>query len=182
MKLGLFEFLVGGDASMLGIIIVGVICGLISKAITKSRRMSGGFWWGFFLWIIGIIIVAVRPNDAKKKEESIDDIPHIFFCPNCKKTYRGISGQDYDNCPNCGDFLLETTILRDVWQEYSADKKAKMKRAFADGKYLRTSQYVNSSSTVIGGADEIKKYKELLDNGAITQEEFDAKKKQLLGL
>lgn len=31
-------------------------------------------------------------------------------------------------------------------------------------------------------ADEIKKYKELLDLGAITQEEFDAKKKQLLGL
>ena len=31
-------------------------------------------------------------------------------------------------------------------------------------------------------ADEIKKYKELLDSGIITQEEFDAKKKQLLGL
>ena len=31
-------------------------------------------------------------------------------------------------------------------------------------------------------ADEIKKYKELLDSGVITQEEFDAKKKQLLGL
>ena len=31
-------------------------------------------------------------------------------------------------------------------------------------------------------ADEIKKYKELLDIGAITQEEFDIKKKQLLDL
>ncbi|MBR3863391.1 MAG: SHOCT domain-containing protein [Clostridia bacterium] len=31
-------------------------------------------------------------------------------------------------------------------------------------------------------ADELKKYKELLDIGAITQEEFDAKKKELLGL
>lgn len=31
-------------------------------------------------------------------------------------------------------------------------------------------------------ADEIKKFKELLDSGAITQEEFDIKKKQLLGL
>ena len=29
---------------------------------------------------------------------------------------------------------------------------------------------------------EIKKYKELLDSGVITQEEFDAKKKQLLNL
>ncbi len=31
-------------------------------------------------------------------------------------------------------------------------------------------------------ADEIKKYQQLLQSGAITQEEFDAKKKQLLGL
>lgn len=31
-------------------------------------------------------------------------------------------------------------------------------------------------------ADELKKYKELLDSGVITQGEFDAKKKQLLGL
>ncbi len=31
-------------------------------------------------------------------------------------------------------------------------------------------------------ADELKKFKELLDNGIITQEEFDQKKKQLLGL
>ena len=38
---------------------------------------------------------------------------------------------------------------------------------------------INSSSST---ADEIKKFKELLDSGAITQEEFDAKKKELLGL
>ena len=31
-------------------------------------------------------------------------------------------------------------------------------------------------------AEELKKYKELLDMGVITQDEFDAKKKQLLGL
>lgn len=31
-------------------------------------------------------------------------------------------------------------------------------------------------------ADELKKYKDLLDSGVISQEEFDAKKKQLLGI
>lgn len=34
----------------------------------------------------------------------------------------------------------------------------------------------------VSSADELKKFKELLDMGIITQEEFDAKKKQLLGL
>lgn len=38
------------------------------------------------------------------------------------------------------------------------------------------------TSSVIGNADKLKIYKELLDSGAITQEEFDAKKKQILGL
>ena len=37
---------------------------------------------------------------------------------------------------------------------------------------------VNNNSA----ADELKKFKELLDLGIITQDEFDAKKKQLLGL
>lgn len=38
-----------------------------------------------------------------------------------------------------------------------------------------------SSSSAVSVADEIKKYKELLDVDAITQEEFDKKKKELLG-
>lgn len=37
-------------------------------------------------------------------------------------------------------------------------------------------------SGAISNAEELKKFKELLDMGIITQEEFDAKKKQLLGL
>ena len=46
-------------------------------------------------------------------------------------------------------------------------------------------QSVNStpaSSSAIGGADKLKMYKDLLDSGTITQEEFDAKKKEILGL
>lgn len=34
----------------------------------------------------------------------------------------------------------------------------------------------------VSPAEEVKKMKELLDTGIITQEEFDAKKKELLGL
>lgn len=41
---------------------------------------------------------------------------------------------------------------------------------------------VATEPTIPTATDELKKYKELLDMGAITQEEFDAKKKELLGL
>ena len=45
------------------------------------------------------------------------------------------------------------------------------------GTEIKVDNVTNTSN-----ADELKKYKDLLDSGVITQEEFDAKKKQLLGL
>lgn len=45
-------------------------------------------------------------------------------------------------------------------------------------KFQGTTPSVQQVST----ADELKKFKDLLDSDVITQEEFDAKKKQLLGL
>lgn len=55
-------------------------------------------------------------------------------------------------------------------------------------KLLSEFQNTNKTETVVkqeipqSNADELKKYKDLLDGGVITQEEFDQKKKQLLGL
>ena len=55
-------------------------------------------------------------------------------------------------------------------------------------KLLMERQQKETKNTVVenhipqSSADELKKYKELLDSGIITQEEFDTKKKQLLGL
>lgn len=50
------------------------------------------------------------------------------------------------------------------------------------GKVQVESVYTQNTAPVASNADELKKYKELLDTGVISQEEFDAKKKQLLGL
>lgn len=41
---------------------------------------------------------------------------------------------------------------------------------------------LHNKSHHINAVDELKKYKDLMDSGVITQEEFEAKKKQLLGL
>lgn len=68
---------------------------------------------------------------------------------------------DYNRCPKCGS--------RDL-RMISADEWVKEKAASSQG------------AASVSSADELKKFKELLDTGAITQEEFDAKKKQLLGL
>lgn len=47
---------------------------------------------------------------------------------------------------------------------------------------IRFNQNPKLNATELNIAAELKSYKELLDGGVITQEDFDAKKKQLLGL
>ena len=55
-------------------------------------------------------------------------------------------------------------------------------RQLSDEEWESDQAAAQQSSQQTSAADEIKKFKELLDMGAITQEEFGAKKKQLLGL
>ncbi len=50
------------------------------------------------------------------------------------------------------------------------------------GKVQGEASSLQSTRGTGSSADELKKYKDLLDSGVITQAEFDAKKKQLLGL
>lgn len=49
-------------------------------------------------------------------------------------------------------------------------------------KVLAKSKRKDVHTQSLSAADEIMKFKQLLDNGIITQEEFDIKKKQLLGI
>lgn len=72
--------------------------------------------------------------------------------------------RDFDRCPNCNSSDL-TELSDEEFKEAMAAKNAPAAPAAAPS-----------------AADELKKFKELLDMGVISQEEFDAKKKQLLGL
>lgn len=71
---------------------------------------------------------------------------------------------DYNRCPHCGSMDVRT-LSKEEW----ATEQAKT----AQG---------STTAPAVSAADELKKFRELLDSGVITQEEFDAKKKQLLGL
>ena len=57
-----------------------------------------------------------------------------------------------------------------------------LKSKDSDNTYNNVSPIPTSINSASSDADELKKYKELLDQGAITQEEYEAKKKQILGL
>ena len=80
-----------------------------------------------------------------------------------------------------GSENIETTFWFDRTNKQLASEYEKaydyIKERIKFYKEQKNAVFVQTSS-----ADELKKFKELLDMGVISQEEFDAKKKQLLGL
>jgi len=69
---------------------------------------------------------------------------------------------EFDRCPKCKSTNI-SEISEEEWNNYQNNDDA-------------------GQSQTLSSADELKKFKELLDSGIITQEEFNTKKKQLLGL
>lgn len=79
------------------------------------------------------------------------------------------------------NFFNENTFTWDI----SKQSNEKMQEV-ADYCKTRVDEYKsgkhNQASAAPSPADELKKFKELLDMGAITEDEFIAKKKQILGI
>lgn len=147
---------------LLGYLILGVVCGFICESIASNRGMEGGFWWGFFLDILGVIIVALRPNDqVSPKNESERHESEIIAlggwrCNNCGKA-------NYPYVEECTCGWKKGTPAPSMQRNPSISSKEK----------------ITGTESL---AEEIKKYRALANDGIITQEEFEAKKKQLLGL
>ena len=91
------------------------------------------------------------------------------------ETASAIMNNRADNFQNENSFTFDEH-LNDIMEEVQLFVKKKVEEA----KRQKNSPVVVAGT--ISNADELKKFKELLDLGIITQEEFDAKKKQLLGL
>ena len=49
-------------AYFIGAVIYSLIFGAITKYIAESKGYEGGFWWGFFLGVIGLLVVGFRPD------------------------------------------------------------------------------------------------------------------------
>ena len=94
------------------------------------------------------------------------------------ETAGGIGNNRGSNFFNENTFTYETTHISGVKMQKIVDYIKMRVEEYKEEK----NKTVAPVSAAVSVADEIKKFKELLDMGVITQEEFNAKKKQLLGL
>lgn len=91
------------------------------------------------------------------------------------ETATGLMNNRSDNFFNENSFTFDESVVTNEKMKEIANY---IRERISEAKSKNNSTVIAQVSS----ADELKKYKELLDSGVITQEEFDAKKKQLLGL
>lgn len=137
------------------------------KVIITTRLTAGSFITGnatdgektiYFVDCVGI--------QFKKSDMTLG---YIQF-----ETASGVMNNKSHNAFNENSFTWDTTVVSNETMEEVANY---IKGKIDECKRAKTVGFAPAST-----ADELKKMKELLDAGIITQEEFDAKKKQLLGL
>ena len=119
--------------------------------------------------IIAIIISAIQSIPSLILTDVLFILNIVYFVK--RKNYFGILKKTN----------ISTTVIDNEQKVVIDNKENKTEVDITEEKNPISEESVKSKAT-LGVADEIKKYKDLLDSGAITQEEFEQKKKQLLNL
>tara|TARA_R110002050_G_scaffold291761_1_gene446551 strand:- start:348 stop:629 length:282 start_codon:yes stop_codon:yes gene_type:complete len=56
-------------------IIQALMFGFITDFVGKKKHIDGGFLWGFFLGIIGLLVIIGLPAEEKKEETFEEETP-----------------------------------------------------------------------------------------------------------
>ena len=159
----------------------------VSGAIESTE--SGSLWWIILVLSLFAINTVLCIASIIKNKSDIDSLWHISIPILCFPLFFIGTPVTYNHsCIIINDRLqifdiscepelltaLRVTIILIIFVSF-------IKRSVVP-KTKNTPQEIINNIQEASHADELKKFKELLDNGVITQEEFDAKKKQLLGL
>ena len=56
---------------LIGYLVTGILFGLLTNYLAKNKGYDSGFWWGFFLGVIGLIVVGFR-RDISQQQQSVN--------------------------------------------------------------------------------------------------------------
>lgn len=179
-------------AGIIGGIIWGIIWGCITNSIMKNKGYTGGgwFWLGAFLGFIGLIIALTKPDVSHYSSRPYTENKALqnFKEYEARSAYNSSDGANGTDKPG--------TVRNGVWRcrcgNYTSIKSGVCSMCGTSLSELRNDQLTiasasnyqiphHTASNSDDSIEKIKKYKELLDIGAITEEEYNIKKKELLG-
>ncbi len=155
-------------------IIQGLIFGYATQTVIYNKRYEENwFWWGFFFGFIALLVAIAKPE--------------LHYSTSDEQTFlRGFANEATGNrimreggweCAFC-HAKNQSIVLTCACGKSKDDTDEKNRLEEKKRTEQQQSAKNHSESNTI---ELLQKYKDLLDSGTITQEEFDEKKKQLLG-
>ncbi len=170
---------------IVGVIINGLFWGFVCSKVAENKGYGdeGWYFWGFLFSVVALIVLLVKPNisytkyhydDQGGSGNSWDGRSTLF---QDQRAGQAAFGMPRWKCAWCGrenDGIVGTCACGKTKQ----DTEEKLRNAEVQRNCSNTDE--SSTDSKFANIDAIKKYKELLDMGAITQEEFDKKKAELL--
>lgn len=106
---------------------------------------------------------------------------YMYYCKNCNSAWSSAEGKAWnarEKCPDCKIDIIPMGITVDDWRSKTDEEKEAIKASLKNG----SSGAVSTYHIKLQKADEVLKYKKLLDAGAVSLAEYSQKKKELLGL
>lgn len=146
------------------IFVAWVICGVVTSAINKMKGYDGGFWWGFFLGLIGILIVTFRDDNS----DTIMDVEQVS-----EDNEMFLDEHDGWECPCC--FRSHGVLEKSCVCDFSLNDET-------DGSIVEENEEIEDMRIKVAESKEelISQYKKMCEGGFITEEEFGEKKKKIL--
>ena len=165
-----------------------VSANIVYKKGYESSTVALYFFFGLCITFIAAIVayfkedIAARDREIYERAKREKEREKLMKEAMASSTWRcpcGALNKDYEtSCHRCGKTF--NTVKQEM-------KTAEQTQIAATAQIPAPAPSVGQSnvSPVMSAGDiqnDLKKYKEMLDDGLITEEEFTAKKKQLLGL
>ena len=118
---------------LMGIIVYlihGLLFGYAARRVSEYRGEPDGFWWGFWLGWIGLLVVIFRNQTTQEISTSLpgSTMRQSWLC--CRCGARNPSGKD--QCQSCGT-PKETFISTRICASCGAKNKAANQKCFACG-------------------------------------------------
>ena len=149
---------------------------------TSIVEYFSGYYWNnilplccYIVLLFSIVFTILVNKEAKKELVVFED---SVLCKISPKKSKQLVFEDINNV----DFGKNTLKIVGTGVKFKISNLTNAENIKSVIIEKKKSVQSKSEGLNISNADELKKYKDLLDNGVISQEEFDAKKKQILGL
>lgn len=139
--------------------IVGSVFGIATQNIIDNKGYDEKwFWWGFFFGFLAVLVALSKPDN------------HAYQSTNPSWMQHSSNTRDEDVLEQGG------------WKCTCGRVNPSYTGTCACGKRKGEKEVSVKTAETKDKFEDIKKYKELLDFGIITEEEFNKKKTELLGL